>query len=270
MTLPYHTHYYFAIDIGNTRTKIAWFSHKKQIISLSEPEKIWWVETQHLEAALTSVLAEFPVSTEMSVAWISTARQQAIENWEIWNRFKNKPCLICMNAQFPFPIQNAYATPLTLGTDRIVAVIAAQQISPNQAVLVIDAGTAITYDFADKAGVYRGGGISTGIRMRFQALHEFTARLPLIAENKHVSLVGDSTYNSMMSGVINGTIAEIQGIVQQYKKEFDSSMCVLLTGGDAVFLAEKLAEIDKIEELLVLKGIAFVMLSDDSQDSYQE
>lgn len=267
MTLPYHTHYYFAIDIGNTRTKIAWYSHKKQISLGAEPEKIWWVETQNLETTLTSVLSEFPVSTEMSVAWISTARQQAVEKWEIWERFEVKPHLIGIDSQFPFPIQNAYSTPHTLGTDRIIAVIAAQKMVANSAVLVIDAGTAITYDFADKAGVYRGGGISTGIRMRFRALHEFTARLPLIAENKHVSLVGDSTYNSMMSGVINGTIAEIQGMIQQYKKELDSSICVFLTGGDAVFLAEKLAEIDKIEELLVLKGIAFVMLSDDSQDS---
>lgn len=266
MTLPYNVHYYVAIDIGNTRSKIAWFSSERQIVNHLSPDDLWIVETNLLEKELERILQDFPIHTEMSVAWISTAAKFPIQDFTCWQRLQKSPIFVPIDANFPFPIQNAYATPTTLGTDRIVSVIAAQQQAKDVAVLVIDAGTAITYDFADEKGVYLGGGISPGLRMRFRALHEFTARLPFITEKQHTDLVGDSTQNSMLSGVINGTIAEIQGTIARYKVEKRFPISVFLTGGDALFLSEKLQDIDYIDEQLVLKGIAFLMLNERNKD----
>ena len=133
------------------------------------------------------------------------------------------------------PIGNRYRTPETLGMDRICAAVAAQARVPGSPVLVVNAGTAITYEYVDAAGDYIGGGISLGMRSRFRALHEFTAALPLLDEQGSLQLVGDDTATSIRSGVVNGLIAEIEGIVAQYQALAGPALKVFLTGGDAVF-----------------------------------
>ena len=109
-----------------------------------------------------------------------------------------------------------YATPQTLGVDRIAGRVAAQQNSPDLHCLVIDAGTCITYDFLDRDGNYLGGGISPGLMMRFQAVNTFTAKLPLVNLVEDPPLIGTSTETCIQSGVINGMIEELNGIIQRY------------------------------------------------------
>jgi len=221
--------------------------------------ELYSFQTNNLANELAQLCNLFSPKEEISVAWISVAKEMPIESWDFWKYFDTNPHFLSLNADFSFPIENLYATPKTLGIDRIVAVIAAKQLFPNVPILVIDAGTAITYDFANEKGQYLGGGIAAGIKMKFRALHEFTARLPLIEERNHCELVGNSTHNSMLSGVINGTIAEIQGIIRQYQQLFGENIHICMTGGDAVFLAEKLQNISLVDENLVLKGVAFLM-----------
>lgn len=222
-------------------------------------QQLWSFATQDLAEELAKLCTSFSPSDKISVAWISVAKEMPIESWDFWQYFDSKPHFLPINSDFFFPIENLYATPKTLGIDRIVAVIAAKQLFPNVPILVIDAGTAITYDFANEKGQYLGGGIAAGIKMKFRALHEFTARLPLIEERNHCELIGNSTYNSMLSGVINGTIAEIQGIISQYQQQFGENIHICMTGGDAEFLAEKLRDISLVDVNLVLKGVAFLM-----------
>lgn len=243
---------YITIDIGNTRSKIGLFTQEGL-------QTLYISETILLQEKLKEILSTFPSDKDIVIAYISTAKETEIENWDLGKEHAIK--IIKIDASYPFPLHNHYATPLTLGTDRIVGIIAASKQAQTKYVLVIDTGTAITYDFADTNGNYWGGAISLGLRMRFRALHEFTARLPLISDIKHVPLVGNSTQNSLLSGVVNGTIAEIRATIMEYQREYGADMSIFLTGGDASFLAEKMQGIPFIlDETLILKGV-FALIS---------
>jgi type III pantothenate kinase len=152
------------------------------------------------------------------------------------------------------PLRNSYATPHTLGADRLAAAVGAAYLRPGQATLVIDAGTALKCDLVTADGTYHGGSISLGLRMRLRALHEFTGRLPLLElpPDATVSLTGDSTRSAILSGVVNGAVAEISGFVAEYQRCWPG-LGVVLTGGDAAFLATRLqARIFVVPELVLL------------------
>jgi len=138
-----------------------------------------------------------------------------------------------LTSQTPLPLVNLYKTPDRLGYDRIAAVTGAHTIFPERNVLVIDAGTAITFDVVTDRGEYIGGNISPGMQMRFKALHKFTSRLPyLLPEDDAVRMLGTTTDEAIISGVVNGLVHEIEGYISgisgKYKK-----LKVVLTGGDA-------------------------------------
>jgi type III pantothenate kinase len=123
---------------------------------------------------------------------------------------------------------------------------------------VIDAGTCITYDFLDSDGIYHGGAISPGLRMRFQAVHTFTSRLPLVDTPAEALLIGDTTEKSIQSGVVNGIVAEAKGIIQQYERQFEG-LTVILCGGDGGFFENKLkGSIFAVPEL-VLSGLNSIL-----------
>lgn len=153
------------------------------------------------------------------------------------------------------PLRNAYATPHTLGADRLAAAVGAAGLRPGQATLIVDAGTALKFDLVTADGTYRGGGIGPGLGMRLRALHAFTGRLPLLelpAADATIPLTGDSTTGSLLSGVVNGTVAEVAGLISQYQQRYPG-LGVLLTGGDAAFLAARLpARIFVVPELVLL------------------
>lgn len=132
------------------------------------------------------------------------------------------------------PIALDYATPDTLGPDRIAAACGAWKTFPGQNCLVIDAGTCITIDFVDASGVYRGGAILPGIAMKFRALHTFTAKLPLIdnIDADTAILAGRSTRESILAGVLSATRFAVEGFADRYSRDH-GQMQVLLTGGDA-------------------------------------
>jgi type III pantothenate kinase len=146
---------------------------------------------------------------------------------------------ILLTSLTPVPFKNLYQTPETLGKDRIAAVTGALSLYPARNLLVIDAGTCITYDFLNDKQEYLGGGISPGIRMRFKAMHTFTGKLPLIEPDNFDDLIGSTTRESMLSGVYNGVIAEINEMIRLYQTRFDD-VIVMITGGDHQFLHNKL------------------------------
>jgi type III pantothenate kinase len=155
------------------------------------------------------------------------------------------------------PLANAYATPATLGADRLAAAVGAAGLWPGRAVLVVDAGTALKLDLVTADGTYHGGSIAPGLAMRLRALHEFTGRLPLLplpAPHATVALVGGSTEGSLLSGVVNGTVAELNGLLAQYCAQHQA-LVVLLTGGDAAFLAPRLVGRIFVVPELVLLGL---------------
>ncbi len=138
-----------------------------------------------------------------------------------------------------FPFTNNYKTKETLGIDRLVLSAGAVLSFKNKNRLIIDAGTCITYDYVDSKNVYQGGAISPGLSLRYKSLNTYTAKLPLL-ENKEIDfLIGKSTSESIYSGVINGVINEIDGFIAQYK-HLNKDLTIILTGGDAVFLAKSI------------------------------
>ncbi|MEA1785595.1 type III pantothenate kinase [Arenibacter sp. GZD96] len=156
------------------------------------------------------------------------------------------------------PFKNSYASPQTLGVDRIALATAAFCNFPNRNTLVIDAGTCITYDMVNDAGEYLGGAISPGIAMRYKALHQHTAKLPLLETSEILDFIGNSTENSIHSGVINGVCMEIDGVINQYRSRF-LHLTVILTGGDAQFLSKRLKNTIFANSKFLLEGLNFLL-----------
>jgi len=162
--------------------------------------------------------------------------------------------LFLLDHHTPLPFRNLYETPATLGLDRMALSAGAWAEFPNRNILVIDAGSCITYDFVNEKGEYLGGGISPGLQLRLNSLHDYTANLPLVDLKENPPLIGSSTEDSILSGIVHGTLAEITGIIDLYKKEF-KDIQVIFSGGNVKFFESKLK--DRIFALpnLVLKGL---------------
>lgn len=152
------------------------------------------------------------------------------------------------------PFTNLYATPTTLGKDRLAGVCGAMAIFPGENCLVIDAGTCITYDFIDGENNYHGGSISPGLNMRFKAMHEFTGRLPLVNAEWPEDFTGNSTLTSLQTGVAYGMVGEINGFIQLYKNRW-GTIKVLMCGGDTDFLAKRCESEIFAAPDLVIRGL---------------
>ncbi len=124
----------------------------------------------------------------------------------------------------------------TIGADRLALLAAASHFHKEQNVLVIGMGSCITYNFINQYNVFLGGSISPGMQMRFKAMHEYTAKLPLAESDFNIPLIGYDTITNLQSGVIHGIAAEIDGIITNYLEKYDNFNAVL-TGGNSAYFA---------------------------------
>lgn len=154
----------------------------------------------------------------------------------------------------PLPIRNLYASPETLGNDRLAAAVGASFLFPRRNVLVVDAGTAITYELVSERGEYLGGNISPGIALRFKALHDFTARLPLCEPADSFPSPGGNTREAITAGVLNGVLYEVEANIDQFALKY-SNLQAVFTGGDADFLAKRVKRTIFASYDLVLIGL---------------
>lgn len=152
------------------------------------------------------------------------------------------------------PINNYYKTPETLGRDRLAAVVGAVSLMPDTDLLVIDAGTAITYDFVDAAGNYYGGNIAPGLTLRAKALYEFTKNLPLVEVTDEVDFLGNDTHSAIQAGVLYGIVLEIDGYIERLMLKYPK-LSVFLTGGSSFYFENKLKNRIFANENLVLTGL---------------
>ena len=215
-----------AIDIGNTKIKVAVFEQDTII------EKDI-VEHKELKKSLDKFIEKH---TSLSLSVLSSVSNCPNEALEL---LKSKTKLLILSQESKFPFINHYETPLTLGIDRKVLVSGATIKFPNQNCLIIDAGSCITYDFIDEKSNYFGGAISPGVEMRYKALNTFTSKLPLLEKEYPSKLIGNSTNQSIHSGIINSIAFEIQGFIDTYSIKY-KDLTIILTGGDAEFLAKRL------------------------------
>lgn len=210
------------VDSGNTYSKIGWFDGEKLIRY-----------TTHLE--FPELIRNIREAAPAFLLYSSVSRTRE-EFEEALGEVMN---VIVLTPDTPLPIGKNYDTPQTLGADRIAAAAGANYLYPSEDLLVIDMGTCITYDLIDRDAVFQGGLISPGVRMRFNAMHTFTKRLPLFEPEQEPDLIGKSTRQAMQSGVMNGTLAEIEGIIDRYRHKYPS-LRVVLCGGDAAFFESSL------------------------------
>jgi type III pantothenate kinase len=152
------------------------------------------------------------------------------------------------------PLTTPVGKPETIGADRLAIVAAAVDIFPNQHNLAIGLGTCITYNFINRSHEFLGGSISPGMNMRFRAMHEQTALLPLIKAENNFPLVGFDTKTNLLSGVILGMAKEIDGIIEAYSLKY-SNFNVLLTGGDMGFFVPHLKNKIFADPNLIYKGL---------------
>ena len=152
------------------------------------------------------------------------------------------------------PFTAPVGKPETIGADRLALVAAAVQLFPNQHNLVIGLGSCITFNFVNKLHEFLGGSISPGMEMRFKAMHEFTAKLPLVSANNIFPLIGYDTKTNLLSGVILGISCEIDGLIDLYAKKY-SNFNVLLTGGDMGFFVPHLKNKIFADPYLIYKGL---------------
>lgn len=155
----------------------------------------------------------------------------------------------------PQGITVGYETPETLGADRLAAVLGARSLQPNRTLLVIDAGTCITFDVLTREGEYPGGNISPGVAMRLRAMHEFTARLPHPSSEGATPLLGKTTETALRSGVIWGISYEIEGYIRHLQAQY-GSICVFLTGGNRFDFHISSESCIFADDFLVARGLA--------------
>lgn len=232
--------YHLCIDCGNTRTKVGVFKGDTLVFS---------------EVYNTFGVSDFSDLQRKYACSACIMSNVSAENPELEIFLKAKlPAFILLNEKTKLPVSVLYENPETLGKDRIAAVVGAVSLKPGSDLLVVDAGTAVTYDFVDASGVFHGGNIAPGVKMRARALHSFTGRLPEVEPEAGFELLGKKTSTAILSGIMNGVVFEINGYFEALKIKYPE-LSIFLTGGDANYFVSKLKSPIFAEKNLVLIGL---------------
>lgn len=233
------------IDVGNTLLKLAIFQKNKLEF------KKTCLKKDFLEL-LGEAFEAFPGITKCIVSSVGQLTDRQLL------KLKQRVPVLELSHELSLPFTNTYSTPKTLGVDRIALVSAAAKIFPKRNVLIIDAGSCITYDFLSEDNAYLGGAISPGIEMRYKAMHTFTAKLPLLEASSPKMMVGNTTATSMHAGVVHGVLFEIDGFISAYIEEFND-LTIILTGGDAHFLRDSLKNDIFANSNFLLEGLNYIL-----------
>lgn len=229
------------IDIGNTNSKLGFFSDDELTQEMSG------ISDRGIIKVLNDAIPE-----HIMIGSVRKGIGKLIE------KCRNIAPTTVLDHSTSLPIQSTYNSPETLGMDRIAASVGAAGMFSGKNNLVIDIGTCITFDLVDSNNVYHGGAISPGVDMRLKSMHKFTSGLPLIAAKGAPELIGKNTRECMLSGVINGTIAEFEGIISRYRQFFDP-LNIIFCGGGAIFFESKIKDHIFAVPNLVLVGLNHIL-----------
>tara|TARA_B100001121_G_scaffold307097_1_gene327894 strand:+ start:835 stop:1551 length:717 start_codon:yes stop_codon:yes gene_type:complete len=230
------------IDIGNTNTKYAYFvgdSIKEK--GFCRPEDLSKIICDYSEKGKNIMLSSVKPIPDILLS----------------KQINKRGELIVLSSELEMPFKTQYQTPKTLGADRLALVAGAVFVFSNKPVLIIDVGTCITVDFVDDKKKHLGGSISPGLQMRLKALSDQTSALPSVMLSEPQDLIGDSTEESILSGVVNGALKELDGTIDAYKKRYPD-IKVVITGGDLGFFDKKLKNSIFADEDILLKGMYFI------------
>lgn len=232
-----------AIDIGNTRTKIGWFKNNqfKKVLVENHINDFNFKDLIHSTQTSKIIVSS---TKHISVKWLNTLSKLAT--------------VLVLDINTKLPFKNLYATPHSLGYDRIALIAAAHNEYPNQNTLVIGCGTCITYNFINSKNQFVGGSIHPGLKMRLKAMHHFTQKLPLVELQKTKKIYGNTTESNLLVGSSLATALEIDAMINNYKVNF-SKLNVIITGGDADFLVSLLKNKIFVQPNLTLIGLNHIL-----------
>ncbi len=233
------------LDFGNTRQKCAVFINDELIDvtvldSSSNNDLLKLIEEHHPTYSILSSVINHNIEVEEILAANSHFHK--------------------LNYQSKLPISTPVGKPETIGADRLAICSAAANMFPQQHNLAIGLGTCITYNFINKFGEFFGGSISPGMLMRFKAMNDYTALLPIVKAEHQFPLVGYDTKTNLLSGVLYGLAKEVDGIIDLYEAKYDN-LNIVLTGGDAEFFSQHLTNKINYEPNLLFKGLLAISKS---------
>ena len=232
-------------DVGNTATKMALYEGNEKITSFRTK--------QFSCEKMQEIFSDFLERIDRAI--ISTVRNTP--EYIIDMATLGIPYVHILSHHTKLPFKNEYKTPETLGPDRIAAIAGAFHMYPGRNVLIIDAGTAVTYDYLS-GKTFLGGNISPGLSMRFKALHRFTGKLPLGSTLEKYSSPGKNTMEAITAGVTNGLICEINEYIRMFEEKNIDSM-VVFTGGDSGYLKDRISHKINYQPDLVLTGLNYIL-----------
>ncbi|OYP57744.1 hypothetical protein CIK99_05835 [Prevotella sp. P5-92] len=240
------------IDIGNTCAKLAVFDGKDIIDSIivehDQPFRIApFCQRHDIDGGIWSTVKDLTADFCDSITSLPF------------------PMLQLVPGVTAVPVEVCYSTPLTLGPDRLAAIVGAWSLHRGHDIMVIDIGTCITYDLVTSSGQYLGGNISPGPKMRFRALNTFTSRLPLLTRQGDTPTVGYDTATAIRSGVIHGIRHEIEGYISEIKSKYPN-LLVYLTGGVDIDLHNSEKMCTFADKFLVHRGLNTILLHNEEQN----
>ncbi|MBN2350630.1 MAG: type III pantothenate kinase [Bacteroidales bacterium] len=239
------------IDIGNSRIKAAVFDDNNLINT--------YVLDQEQSVDIKSIIGEWGAINKSIISSVTELQSPFIRVLQ-----KDIPYIIYLDLNTPIPVKNSYKSKTTLGMDRIADVVGAYSMYPGENILIIDAGTAVTFDVLTSKGEYIGGNISPGLNMRYKALYTFTGQLPLLQAEKDPPFIGDDTINAIHAGVQNGLIMEMLAYIDKLSGNYEN-LRIILTGGDANFFDRKLKKPIFVFSNLLSIGLNFILKYNDKK-----
>jgi type III pantothenate kinase len=231
------------VDIGNTNTKLTVFDGKTRLLQTLINELSW----EELEKVLSGY--------KITKAILSSVKKLPLRVAELF--FPGIPLVHVLSYKSLLPFTIEYESPETLGTDRIAAVAGAYNLFPDSEVLIIDAGTAITFDFLS-SNAFKGGNISPGLTMRFKALNKFTDQLPLVSPSANFTFPGRNTADAISAGVITGVTYEINEYIRTFVNKH-TDFNIILTGGDSEYLKDKINHQITYMPDIVIDGLNYIL-----------
>ncbi|MBC7426837.1 MAG: type III pantothenate kinase [Bacteroidia bacterium] len=233
---------YLTIDIGNTRVHCGIFNPEGRLLFTTDSSTV--------EEAV-----ELVSSYTLKGAIMSSVR----ENITI----PVLPCpLLELTNETPVPFTNNYATPLTLGRDRIAVLAAAAMDYKGKPALIFDGGTCLTIDFITEDAQYNGGNISPGLAMRLKAMHEQTGKLPLASVYDKIHFMGHTTLSALSSGAFQGMLMEMNGYIDYFTQLYPETV-VLMCGGDSIYFEKQFKSRIFADSALVLRGLYHILRFND-------
>ncbi len=235
-----------AIDIGNTKTKAGLF-HQNRLIDT-------WISNKVDINLIKKIKTEYKKHPLNGI--LSTVKEPDKSLLGTLNNNFDRFLQLGKNTILPF--ENHYETKETLGYDRVASISGAHKLSPDTNILVIDMGTAITFDIINDKNQFIGGNISPGFEMRYLALHDYTAKLPRIKPSEKVPLLGNTTKSAIDAGIQNSILFEIKGYIKEFSKQY-TDLKIFLTGGNTFFFDNKLKNTIFVYPNLGLIGLNHIL-----------